>query len=160
MIINFSMFIDQVQDGTKPHTIRACLKRPPPRVGQMLQLAQGQRTKAYRQLVPDVPCLAVQKTRIIFGTGIQLEGRGDGVLSPEEAQMLVWNDGFRRGDCVPDMKGFWDFFCGGFELGQVFTGYLISWRPHQLLPIVEPVMEPVPVIDEDAWAWVQEEAQR
>jgi len=143
MILNFSMFIESVLDRTKPHTIRACAKRPPPRVGQMLQIAKGQRSKAYRQLVPDVPCLAVQKVTLTFGESIWLEGRG--MLSLDEARTLMWNDGFRLlpsrrhpDEEKPDTNSFWDFFCPGFELGQVFTGYLISWRQHQLLPIVKP----------------------
>ena len=125
--INFNKaFVEMIKDTSKPHTIR---KTARVKVGEMVRLYTGMRTKECKLIIDWIPVLGVQPIRIMFGEGIFLDGRK---LSITEAEGLVYNDGFRRGT-MPNFEDFWRWFCPEFQLGQCFDGYLISWGKHNLL---------------------------
>ncbi len=121
--LNFSaQFADDVQSGAKCQTIRAPRKRPI-RVGDVVHLFTGQRTKACRKLgMGKVTSVA----EIIIGDG---PGRRDVWISNEkkawwlsigEIHKLARADGF---DCKQSMSAWF-----GKTHGLPFHGVLIQWR--------------------------------
>lgn len=136
MQLNFSVFIDLVENGSKPHTIRRCVKRRPV-VGRPLHLYTGLRTKQSRRLAV-VNCIAVQPIRLVFGQGVWLE---DIQLPRKLWERLAWADGFRRSDEPnrSNMPAFWEFFCPNAHEGETYEGFLISWRPHMFLNLAQRV---------------------
>lgn len=153
MLVNFSVFIPLVESGSKPHTIRRCEKKGPPRVGERLYLYEGLRTKHARRLkvagAVISRCLARQAIRIVFGLGVWLD---DYQLAGPLVRQLAYQDGFRSGG-VADVAAFWKFFTPGLNWGETFTGWLISWRPHTLLGVGPPPADYARADRVDAVSW-------
>lgn len=131
--LNFNpQFVPYIIDNTKPHTIRE--RRIKPIVaGHDLRLYTGMRTKTCTLVRDWTPCLGVQPIVIMFGEGIWIDGEK---LDSDDACRFIYNDGFRSGGAAAPSE-FWQWFCKGFRLGQVFRGVLISWAPHPFLSITK-----------------------
>lgn len=111
----------KVEDGSKPHTIRAKRKRPI-YAGDTLYLYTGLRTKNAQHL-RTVTCTTVQNIEIhrsdisdTLGVVIFIEGR---VLGTTDAVELIQRDGF------DSVKDFMDWFLPAKI--KKFEGDLIWW---------------------------------
>lgn len=111
-------FAPLVASGEKRQTIRAEGKRRHARVGDLLQLYTGMRTKSCRKLMaPDPVCTfsdAVYLCRGIGSPAVLIAGQE--VLSP---------DAFARADGFKDFDAMLDWF--GKTHGLPFVGVLIRW---------------------------------
>ena len=121
--LNFTVFVDKVVDGTKPHTIRANRLRPF-RVGDDLSFFTDMRKAGCRQLRPNAPCTAAVPITIHPNLQVQL-GAGsrfyqEGFLSTIQTEELARRDGFEN------VSDFYRWFGGG---KTTFTGQLIEWMP-------------------------------
>lgn len=124
--LNFTVFLDKVANGSKPHTIRA-LRKVPIKVGDDLSFFTGMRTKACRRLRVNTPCTAAVPISIGSDVGYVLLGEGSrfyraGVLTPAQIDALARQDGFSSA------RHFFAFFARG-KGGDVFQGQLIEWIP-------------------------------
>jgi hypothetical protein len=125
----FSAF---VEDGSKPHTIRAKRKKRP-RAGETCHCYVDPRQKTMR-LLRRSPCIRVDDVELLLlnnGT-IQFSINGE-KLCKDEARELAWRDGFRTHPVTTDgplkeMAEFWKAEHGA-KSGDVFRGDLISWNP-------------------------------
>ena len=106
-------FSDTVSDGTKRQTIRPPRKRPT-KVGEILYLYTGMRTKNCRLLRQSV-CASI--TPITINKVIVLNG--DVVCSPDVANDLALTDGF---DNASQLIEFFEE-----HYGLPFEGKLIRW---------------------------------
>lgn len=114
--INFTMFIDKIEDGTKCQTIRArttiIIK-----AGDPLHLFTGMRTKECRQLKM-VICKSVTE---IFLMERLAQPRGNVALTGIYLEEFAQADGFA---CYADM---WAFFSKQASNDGEFHGKLIKW---------------------------------
>lgn len=116
--INFTMFIDKVEDGTKNQTIRKLSRGGAMvRAGANLQLYTGLRTKECRKL-REVVCKSV--TPIILMEGCALP-HGNVALTGVYLEEFAHADGFA---CYADM---WEFFKVRANQAVEFHGVLIKW---------------------------------
>ena len=125
-------FIEPIRQGIKTQTIRSYSEARQPRPGQLLQLYTGLRTKNCRRILPDVPCLAVMKVRIIFDVGqppVIRRITTDG-LPVRDLDAFAIRDGFTDRH---DMSAFWrDMHPQATAAG--FDGLLIEWaRPAETM---------------------------
>lgn len=118
--LNFSLFLDKVIDGTKPHTIRA-ERKIPIKVGDDLSFFTGMRTKSCRRLRPNTACTAA--VAITIHPNLQIElGEGSrfypaGFLNAKQTEQLARRDGFA------DLTAFYLYFFRD----HAFPGQLIEW---------------------------------
>lgn len=111
-------FVEPIRAGTKSHTIRADRKDGRiPKVGEMLALYCGMRTKGCFRILPEpVICTKVQPIDIQADSETILL-QGD-ILEADEREQLAKADGFVD---FAAMMRFWE--------GRLpFTGYIIHWR--------------------------------
>jgi hypothetical protein len=103
-----------VEDGSKPHTIRAPRKTRP-RVGEICYCYVDPRQKTMR-LLGRWPCVKVEPVTLDFERcGIAYVLRitvGDQTLTTDEAAALAWRDGFRSlptvtSSALDEMAQFW-----------------------------------------------------
>lgn len=114
-------FASKVEDGTKPHTIRPCRKRPTVE-GDTLYLYTGMRTKNCRKLREE-KCIAVMQ--------IDFEPAGDGVdvwlnrkwISRKDLHLIALKDGFDTVD------SFMEFFKSNYGIPNKVPLELILWAP-------------------------------
>lgn len=119
--INFSVFLDKVEDRTKTQTIRKTdsgLKH-----GDAIQLYTGMRTKACRKLVDiDPVCrfvdpITIHKDKVevlrIHQLGLAMQGKSS-------------LTGFAQEDGFDNWESMTAFFDEKYELP--FNGYLIAWH--------------------------------
>lgn len=118
-------FVPFVEDGTKPHTIRA-ERRHLDRAGDICHLYTGLRTKSAR-LIFRAPCVGVEEIAI---SGAQLWIAGE-ELSSAEKDTLAWNDGFRHADAPSSFKGCFDlmrqFWSEKHGSNIHFKGHITHW---------------------------------
>lgn len=110
--INFSVFLDRVENGTKCQTIRKKARCKP---GDALQLYTGMRTKGCRKL-RDAECVSVERITIHPDGRITLADGGE-VTTP---QVTAQRDGF---EALEDMLSFFKR-----HYGLPFEGDMISWK--------------------------------
>jgi hypothetical protein len=122
-----AQFAPFVEDGTKPHTIRARRKRPI-MVGDMLRFYVGMRTKQCRLLRDWTKCLAVRP--VFMWRPTEFVEIGNVRLDPDQLLTFAWMDGFRGDTYEENMRAFWEHFC---PQDSQFSGVLISWFPRPLL---------------------------
>lgn len=113
--INFTMFIDKVEDGTKTQTIR---KETNVKAGDTLQLYTGQRTKACRKL-KDAICKSV--TPIILMERIAIQTRNNVMLTGIYLEDFAIKDGFTN------YSQMWNFFKKWANAEGEFQGKVIKW---------------------------------
>ena len=121
--LNFTLFIDKVVDGTKPHTIRA-LRQRRFKAGDDLSFFTGMRKSTCRRLRPNTVCTAAVEITIdgpgrVFlceGSRFYREGR----LTNAEIGEMAKRDGFKT------VEEFYQFFGNG---KYTFIGQLIEWIP-------------------------------
>ena len=125
--LNFTVFIDKVIDGTKPHTIRA-LREIPVKVGDDLSFFTGMRTKQCRRLRPNTSCTGATEI-LIFSTGRVVVRKGSRfypatALDHDQIPALAKRDGFST------VRDFWNYFLPRIPAGtDRFRGQLIEWMP-------------------------------
>lgn len=137
--INFSMFVPEVKDGSKPHTIRKQRKRPF-KICDRLQLYTGMRTKKAKQfgVKGNTQLNAVRVDKIeMYSEAENIEDvdtapfsifLNDKELNADQIKELVWNDGFRfAAPDVPDVYEFKRFFFVKEER-LIFRGQLVWWK--------------------------------
>lgn len=110
-------FVPFIQDGTKTHTIRA-IRKYPQKVGALMHLFYGLRTKSAKRIISAQPCKKVNtiiitrdyKIYLIEGVmnarECELFGRTKNkskafcynILNTNEKDELSWRDGFRIDD--------------------------------------------------------------
>jgi len=116
-VISFmSQFVDKVLSGEKRQTIRAARKRPI-KVGDMLILATGARTKYYRKL-GEARCLAAFPIQMT-AAGVSGEIEGIWEWSAEWPRKLARWDGF---EATKDFRAFFET-----RYGFPFEGIVIRW---------------------------------
>lgn len=124
--LNFSMFIDKVENGTKPHTIRARRKRPV-NVGNKLDLFTGMRTRYCRRLKVQPgckdreDCIRAQDIEIVRPGSSVIDIFVDGVrLKFHQMNQLALRDGFAN----------WGEFIQYFMPPgrERFDGQIIWWK--------------------------------
>lgn len=113
--INFTMFPEKVEDGTKCQTIRA--RTSTIKAGDPLYLFTGMRTKECRKLKM-VICKSVTD---IFLMERLAQPRGNVALTGIYLEEFAQADGFA---CYADM---WDFFSKRANNEGEFHGKLIKW---------------------------------
>lgn len=125
--LNFSVFVDKVVDGSKPHSIRAGERF---NVGDDLSFFTGMRTKSCRRLRPNTACTAAvpisifTNRRVVLGAGSRWYGKG--ALTEYEVLQLAMRDGF------PGSEHFFEFFFEQIRArdnGREFRGQLVEWDP-------------------------------
>jgi hypothetical protein len=135
--LNFTKFVDKVENGSKTQTIRAIRKRPI-KVGDTLHLFTGQRHPGCRRLSPPegVVCTAVNTINIMgdpFSLAIiAVDGRE---LNSSDTIDLALRDGF---DSAGDFRRFFI----GEKRETRFHGQLIRWKWWG---------EPIDAIDPSLW---------
>lgn len=112
--INFTVFVDKVEGGTKRQTIRADIKAKP---GDNLQLYTGQRTRACRKL-RDAVCKTVTPVVLMERCAIP---KGGAILTGIYLEEFAVADGFAT---YADM---WAFFSPRANATGEFHGKLIKW---------------------------------
>lgn len=112
--INFTMFIDKVENGTKTQTIRADTKV---KAGDALQLYTGMRTKACRLLKHTI-CKSV--TSVILMSRLA-QPHGNVALTGIYLEEFAHADGFAT---YADM---WAFFEKRANADGEFHGKVIKW---------------------------------
>lgn len=124
--LNYTLFLDKVIDGTKPHTIRA-LRKMPIKIGDDLSHFTGMRTKACRRLRPNTNCTAAVRIsifscreRVILGPGSRFYPWGS--LGKSQILDLALRDGFGNDY---DFFRFFEAPAGDTE----WRGQLIEWMP-------------------------------
>lgn len=129
--LNFTVFVDKVADGSKPHTIRAWRKVPFKR-GDDLSFFTGMRTKKCRRLRKNERCTCTMPIYINSGrrmvTLFAAKGshyarrlRIDGRLNAAEIRKLARLDGFESVDA------FFEYFAQPYN--GWFNGQLVEWMP-------------------------------
>ncbi len=116
--LNFTMFIDQIEDGRKTQTIRA-LRKHPIKAGDRLHLFTGLRRPGARRLSPleGVICTGVYS---LIMTRWSDRIVCDGIPRGETIESVATRDGFDH------LVSFSDFFVP--NNGDIFTGQLIRWK--------------------------------
>ena len=114
-IINFTMFVDKVADGSKTQTIRA--QKSTIKAGDVLYLYTGLRTKNAREL-KTVICKSV--TSVILMSQIALP-HGNTALTGLYLEEFAHADGFAS---YADM---WAFFTKRANAAGEFHGKVIKW---------------------------------
>jgi uncharacterized protein YqfB (UPF0267 family) len=113
-------FVPKIQDGIKTHTIRED-KNGRYKVGTLLHLATGVRTKEYQQfgwgVVTDVDVILICPEQ----KEIWMYKHGDKKLNEEEVKQLIKNDGFRTAE------RFWEWFSVK-NVGKEFLGKIIHFK--------------------------------
>jgi len=122
--LNFTLFIEKVIDGSKPHTIRR-LRLRPFKPGDDLSFFTAMRKSCCRRLRPNTFCTAAVPIMISshppqVRLGIGSRFYQDGFLPPKVIGELAKRDGFETVDA------FFRFFSSA---NTDFTGQLIEWRP-------------------------------
>ena len=112
---NFTVNIDKIEDGSKLSTIRKTRRC---KVGDVMQLYTGQRTKACRK-IKDVVCIGIAKIEITEECPWFLS-LVNGDVNPS-GKPLYEQEGFQNA------KDFVDFFKEHY--GLPFVGWLHAWRP-------------------------------
>lgn len=114
--LNFQkQFVSAVEDGTKRQTIRALRKRPF-KVGDVLYLYAGMRTKQCKKLAT-VACVSAEHIWInSYRRIVEVRNRQ---LDKGEVEMLAKSDGFM------DAKAMYAWFCKTHS--NDFYGDLIKW---------------------------------
>ncbi len=130
MLLGFKRrFAPFVEEGSKTHTIRA-MRKNVPRAGEICHCFVDPRQKTMR-LLGRFECIRVQKIRIA-ATGRPsvplLVSIDDAILSPKEADLLFFRDGFRdrTGETFQYMHQAAEFWKDRLE--TEFHGHLIAWR--------------------------------
>lgn len=125
--LNFTVFMDKVTDGTKPHSIRA-LRKVPFKAGDDLSFFHGMRTRACRRLRANSDCTAAvpisifSNRRVVLGAGSRFYPAGG--LDRAMIEALAQRDGFASTDA------FLDFFIAQIPAGdREFRGQLVEWDP-------------------------------
>lgn len=122
-------FAPGIQDGTKPHTIRADRKRHA-HVGEPLQLYCGMRSKHCFKIVDDPVCQRIHDIVIILGAHHIKRVLIDRVESMDLSMRLDLPlglvDNFAISDGFRDSKDMHEFWRASHEPG-VFRGKLIGW---------------------------------
>lgn len=115
-------FVPALRSGEKGQTIRAKGKKRHARVGDLVQVYTGMRTKHCQRLF-ESPCIEATPIQIYRKDMGELEKLeivvGDRLLSFEEMTVLALADGFET------LAAFIAFF----EPAMPFDGVLIKWRP-------------------------------
>lgn len=125
--LNFTVFPDKVENGTKPHSIRAGDRF---KVGVALSFFTGMRTKKCRRLRPNTVCTAAvpisifTNRRVVAGAGSRFYG--EGALTEHEIIGLALRDGFA---CPDDMFEFFFEQIRARDKGREFRGQLVEWQP-------------------------------
>ncbi len=119
--LNFkARFADDVLVGRKLQTIRMDGKRRAPRVGEMLQLYTGMRSKACR-LLRTSTCVSIERVHLRLTTGwIIVENRA-AIILPEALNRFAQADGFA------DWNDMASFFKRVTNERGVVEGNLIKW---------------------------------
>jgi hypothetical protein len=122
--LNFTVFIDQVIDGTKSHTIRELRKRPF-KVCDDLSFFTGMRTTKCRRLRPNMLCTAASRITInAYSRFVYIHAGSrfypEGELNRTQIDELAKRDGF------DDADSFFRFFSRG---NLNFRGQLVEWLP-------------------------------
>ena len=119
-----TMFVEQLQAGTKRQTVRADGRKRHARPGDAIQIYAGMRTKHCRKLLEDQVCratapieIAVQDDRHLPISEIVVAGHP---LDAEEMETFAIADGFRS---VRHMGTFWRLTHGPGR----FFGIVIYW---------------------------------
>jgi hypothetical protein len=125
-------FAGPIVAGTKRQTVRMQRKHPP-RVGQLLQLYTGMRTKHCRKIVPDVPCTEVSLIMIVVDAdhpeliaGITFDGRD--MLRDREIERFAVADGFTASEGCSARRAMGNFWMRHHGPGE-FIGHVIRWEP-------------------------------
>lgn len=121
--LNFTVFVDKVIDGRKPHTIRA-LRLRPFKIGDDLSFFTGMRKSTCRRLRSNTVCTAAVEITI-DGPGRVFLCKGsrfypEGKLTEDQELALAKRDGFES------VEQFHRFFGNGKVR---FVGQLIEWIP-------------------------------
>lgn len=123
--LNFTVFLDKVIDGTKPHSIRAGERF---KVGDDLSFFTAMRTKKCRRLRPNTPCTAAVRIaitnygRVTIAAGSRFYPKGN--LSTRQINALALRDGFASS------FDFFRFFVDQIPNGsRTFYGQLVEWMP-------------------------------
>lgn len=117
MILGFKkQFVKPIKAGTKIHTIRED-KHNRWKPGMKMHFATGVRTKKYRQFIPTLTCIRVQKIKIIYkktspSPKIFVDGKR---LNMDDTYFLAKGDGF---------SNTWQF---REWFNKDFTGKIIHW---------------------------------
>jgi hypothetical protein len=111
-------FVPFIKDGSKPHTIRA-IRKYPQKVGALMHLFFGLRTKYSTRIIPALPCKSVktiifyddgdvfihpeilnieQATQFVEITNLHIARRTLHLLDDTDKDELAWRDGFRVDD--------------------------------------------------------------
>ena len=141
-------FVPMVMDGSKPHTIRARRKKGYAKIGSMLYLFSGLRTKFSRRLrtepCTDVRTIIINQHEIVLcdyrltddqltndGWNKHLYGRN--FLTKTEMNKLAWKDGFRaEGSTLQNPDGSFDLMIRWWKQTHTlpFIGDIIYWNPN------------------------------
>jgi|GEM_PF-728844 len=117
MIVNFTVFVDKVEDGRKTQTIRKLRKgKRQIKVGDMLQLYYRQRFPD-RKLIRETPCTGID--RIVIATLSRRVSVNDKNLKYGEIIELAHLDGF------DSEESFFHFFRKQYVL--LFDGVIVKW---------------------------------
>ncbi len=119
-------FVPMILDGSKPHTIRRRRKRPT-RVGDMLMLYTGMRTKQCK-LIAISECVKITPIDIwIQASTILINGVA---IGDDEMFALIERDGFKR----ENYKEFFQFF-KRYERDVLDDFEIIWWSVDLLMPV-------------------------
>lgn len=115
-------FVKMIIDGQKPHTIRRRRKHPT-KVGDVLKLFVGMRTKNCRQFAEAV-CTAVEPITI-YPWDIKIENEQGYWMNWNELRRLAHRDGF------DNLDGFFIFF-RRYQKERLDDFEIIWWDPKTL----------------------------
>jgi len=125
--LNFTVFIDKVVDGTKPHSIRAGERF---KVGDDLSFFTGMMSKRCRRLRPNTLCTAAvplsifTNRRVVIGAGSRFYPPGGYAERHDQIRALAVLDGFSSTD------SFFEFFLAQVPANdREFRGQLVEWMP-------------------------------
>lgn len=116
---NFTVFVDKVESGAKPTTIRA-MRKQLPKVGDLAHCFTGMRTKKCRRLmvapIVEVKLITITEHRIKLGN--------KWLDAVEQEAVRSW-DGFST---LPEMR---DYFARTH--GLPFKGFWTKWNPKEAI---------------------------
>lgn len=116
-------FVPMIVDGQKPHTIRKRRKHPT-KVGDVLMLFTGMRTKSCRQFAEAV-CVKVEPVVIWVDIKALTKSYTGQAFSKEKVKEIALNDGF---DSVDSFFAFFELY----KLGVLDDYEIIHWDPKTL----------------------------
>jgi hypothetical protein len=132
--LNYSVFVDKVENGTKRQTIRADRKHPF-KVGDRLYHFTGMRTKKCRRLRADIEDRCTQARKIVVRfTQFSARRRGTAIWIDGVMPRDVWElQDLARADGFGSIGAFMDFFqrqakpVKGRPRVTQFSGQIIHW---------------------------------